>query len=280
VNRYTSSLTTFTVKLTVSYSNGACADVRTKNLTVQPAPLATISSPEGTFAFCENEDLVLEVTGPFTSYSWSTNESTSSITVTEAGVYTVQVTTATGCTVDASQAVTVFESPLVSIQSTPTEIAEGQSAQLEATGLNTYLWEPAATLSSATIPNPVASPLVATTYTVSGVDVNGCSGEAVFELKVRAGSIYEKIKPSPFFSPENGDDFGKEWIIEKILDYPECQVTIYDEKGVKVHEAKPYLNAWDGTFKGQNLPDGVYYFIIKCAGEQKSPKTGSITILR
>jgi gliding motility-associated-like protein len=68
--------------------------------------------------------------------------------------------------------------------------------------------------------------------------------------------------------------------IEKILDYPDCQVTIYDEKGVKVHEAKPYLNTWDGTFKGRKLPDGVYYFIIKCAGEQKSPKTGSITILR
>lgn len=279
VNRYTSSLPTFTVKLTVSYS-GACADIRTRTLTVQPAPLATISSPEGTFAFCENGNLILQVIPPFTSYSWSTNESTPSITVTEPGVYSVQVTTATGCKVDASQAVTVFESPLVSIQSTPTEIAEGQSAQFEATGLNTYLWEPAQTLSSATIPNPVASPLVATTYTVTGVDVNGCPGEAVFELRVRAGSIYEKIKPSPFFSPENGDDFGKEWIIEKILDYPECQVTVYDEKGVKVHEAKPYLNAWDGTFKGRKLPDGVYYFIIKCAGEQKSPKTGSITILR
>jgi gliding motility-associated-like protein len=280
VHQYTSSLTTFTVKLTASYSGGACENVRTKSLTVQPAPLATISSPEATFAFCENENLVLEVKGPFTSYSWSTNETTPSITITEPGVYTVQVTTATGCTVDASQVVTVFDSPLVSIQSTPTEIAEGQSAEFEATGLNTYLWEPAETLSSAVIPNPVASPLVTTTYTVRGVDVNGCPGEAVFELGVRAGSIYDKINPSPFFSPDNGDDFGKEWIIEKILDYPNCQVTIYDEKGVKVHEAKPYLNSWDGTFKGRKLPDGVYYFIIKCAGEQKSPKTGSITILR
>jgi gliding motility-associated-like protein len=47
-----------------------------------------------------------------------------------------------------------------------------------------------------------------------------------------------------------------------------------------VHDAKPYLNNWDGTFNGRSLPDGVYYFIIKCEGETNKPKTGSITLLR
>jgi gliding motility-associated-like protein len=118
-------------------------------------------------------------------------------------------------------------------------------------------------------------------YTVSGTDNNGCFGEATFELKVKEGSVYEKINPASFFSPDNGDEFGKFWTIEKITDYPECQVTIYDDKGVKVFEAKrEYANTWDGTFNGKKLPDGVYYFSIKCPGEQKSPKTGSITLLR
>lgn len=270
----------FNVKLTTSYSNGACAHTQTKNLTVLPAPTVNITTPEGQFSFCEDESLVLEVIGPFTSYVWNTSATTPGITVTEAGTYSVYVTTSAGCRVNASQAVTTFERPKVTAESTPTEIAEGQTAQLSASGLVEYLWSPPETLSNSNIANPVATPLTTTVYTVTGTDVNGCSGEATIEVKVRAGSIYEKLVPSRFFSPDNGDEVGKFWRVEKMEDYPACQVTIYDDKGVKVHEAKPYLNTWDGTFKGKKLPDGVYYFIIKCEGEQNSPKTGSITILR
>jgi gliding motility-associated-like protein len=281
VNRYLTA-TTFTVKLTASYSNGSgsCTDVQTKPLTVQPAPLATITTSQGQFSFCPEGNLVLTVPGPFTSYSWNTNETTSSITVTEAGFYSVDVTTTTGCTVNATQEVAVFESPEVTVEANPSEIKEGQTATLLAAGLMNYVWEPGESLSSTTIADPVASPLVTTVYTVSGTDSNGCTGEAIFELKVTPGSVYDKITPSPFFSPDNGDDFGKFWSVEKIVEFPHCQVSIYDEKGVKVHEAKPYANTWDGTFNGQKLPDGVYYFIIKCDGEQNSPKTGSITLLR
>jgi gliding motility-associated-like protein len=63
-------------------------------------------------------------------------------------------------------------------------------------------------------------------------------------------------------------------------EYPQCGVTIYDDKGVKVFSAKPYLNDWDGTYNGKRLPDGVYYFIIRCDGEENKPRTGSITVLR
>lgn len=271
---------TFAVKLTASYANGACANVETENLTVQSAPLATITTSGGKFQFCPDENLVLEVPGPFTSYSWSTNATTATITVTEPGVYAVSVTTSTGCTVDASQEVTFFESPTVTATASPGEIEEGQTSELLATGLIEYLWEPGETLTSTTIADPIASPLVTTLYRVKGTDENGCLGEATVEVKVQVGSVYEKIKPSPFFSPDNGDEIGKFWTIEKIEEFPGCEITVYDEKGVKVHQAKPYINTWDGTFNGRKLPDGVYYFSIKCEGEQKSPKTGSITLLR
>jgi gliding motility-associated-like protein len=281
VNRYLDA-TTFTVKLTASYDNGTagCTDVEPKSLIVRDAPLATITTAKGQFTFCPEGNLVLEVPGPFTSYTWNTNATTPSIAVTEAGIYSVAVTTATGCTVDASQEVIVFESPQVTIEANPSEITEGQSATLLVSGLQDFLWEPGESLSSSTIADPVASPLVTTVYTVSGMDSHGCTGEATLELKVKAGSVYGKITPSPFFSPENGDEFGKFWNVEKIEEFPHCQITIYDEKGVKVHDAKPYLNTWDGTFNGRKLPDGVYYFIIKCEGEQNSPRTGSITLLR
>lgn len=47
-------------------------------------------------------------------------------------------------------------------------ICPGLTASLNATGAAQYTWSPAATLSSATVSNPVASPVVSTTYTVVG----------------------------------------------------------------------------------------------------------------
>lgn len=269
----------YNVKLTVSY-NGACAASLSKTIAVQSAPAVNIGTPGNKVSFCPGDSLRLEVSGTsFTSYKWSTNETTPFIYVKNAGTYTVDVTTAT-CTMNAFKEIKQFEEPEVTITADPREVAEGQSALLTASGLQNYLWEPAETLSSATVASTTATPLVNTTYTVKGTDANGCRGQAVIEIIVRQGSIYSKITPSKFFSPDNGDEVGRFWQIERIEEYPGCQVSVYDEKGIKVHDAKPYQNNWDGTFNGRRLPDGVYYFIIKCEGENNKPKTGSITLLR
>lgn len=279
VHKYNTA-TTFNAKLTVSYSDGACANTASKSITVTSAPVATITNAGNKFSFCPGDSLKLEVSGPFTGYSWSTGANTQFVYAKSAATYSVDVTTATGCVINATREVKLFPEPQVTITAEPTEIAEGQSSVLTAAGLQNYLWTPADALTSASVANPTATPLVTTTYTVTGTDANGCKGEAVIELSVREGSIYSKISPSKFFSPDNGDEFGKFWLIDRIEEYPGCQIVVYDDKGVKVHEAKPYHNDWDGTFNGRKLPDGVYYFVIKCEGETTAPKTGSITLLR
>jgi gliding motility-associated-like protein len=192
----------------------------------------------------------------------------------------VTVTTLNGCEAKAEQAIGSFESPNVTVSADPVEITEGESAQLTANGLVAYTWEPAENLSDAIIANPVANPVVTTLYKVEGKDANGCSGQGEVELKVKGDLATKKIIPSKFFSPGNGDDINKYWSVEKILNYPRCKVSIYDEKGIKVFEAKPYLNDWDGTYNGKLLPDGVYFYIIQCDGEENAPKTGTITMLR
>jgi gliding motility-associated-like protein len=123
-------------------------------------------------------------------------------------------------------------------------------------------------------------PLTSTTYTVTGAGANGCKSSASVDVKVRGDAIVNKLVPANLFSP-NGDATGQYWTVEKIDEYPQCGVSIYDDKGVKVYDAKPYLNNWEGSFtNGRQLPDGVYYYIIRCDGEEGNPKTGSITVLR
>ena len=70
------------------------------------------------------------------------------------------------------------------------------SAQLNATGAETYVWTPAAGLSNPAIPNPVAMPAVTTTYTVTGTDSQGCTDSdevTVNVIDVRCGKKLEKV---------------------------------------------------------------------------------------
>jgi gliding motility-associated-like protein len=145
--------------------------------------------------------------------------------------------------------------------------------------LETYSWTPSETLSDPNLSNPVALPLMSGTYTVKGLDSNNCKGEASVNVKVRGEATVKKLNPKNFFSP-NGDESSPYWHVDKIDEYPQCEVMIYDDKGVKVFDAKPYMNDWDGSFNGKRLPDGVYYYIIRCEGEESVPRSGSITLLR
>jgi gliding motility-associated-like protein len=59
--------------------------------------------------------------------------------------------------------------------SNDTLVCPGQSAQLSASGGDTYLWSPAASLDDASSPTPIAMPAATTTYEVQIDFANGCS---------------------------------------------------------------------------------------------------------
>lgn len=276
--QYTSA-NTYTVTLSVSYANGACQDQTSKSITIETAPTVNITTSTGDINVCEGTTLMLQVPDTFDAYQWSTGETSSSIGVTEAGNYSVDVTSGV-CVISAATTIGSLPAPVVLTNADPQQVIEGGSSQLGVIGLTTFSWTPPETLSDPTIANPLATPTASTVYTVQGTDENGCPGTATVEVSVKGDLIINKLFPSRFISPDNGDVINNFWLIENILTYPQCSVTIYDDKGVKVYDAKPYNNDWDGTFNGKALPDGVYYYIIRCDGEENTPKSGSITVLR
>jgi gliding motility-associated-like protein len=278
-HQYTTA-NSFTAHLTISY-HGTCADETSSVITIEAPPQVNIINEKNSFSLCPGGELTLSVQKEFSNYLWTTGETTPEVKITEIGIYGVMVTDINGCTGTVDQEVGLFQSPTVTITADPpSEIIEGQQAQLSATGLVNYAWTPQDHLSDFQSANTIATPTITTVYKVSGKDANGCEGEAEIEIKVKGELATKKIVPGKFFSPGNGDDINKSWLVEKILDYPNCDVSIYDDKGLKVFEAKPYLNDWDGTYNGKALPDGVYFYIIRCDGEEKAPKTGTITLLR
>jgi gliding motility-associated-like protein len=270
---------TFNVTHSVSYRNKSCLASKILAIQIQGAPSVAITTTASSFTFCPGDSLQLQVLGNFTSYSWSTGSTASSIYVKEVGDVSVNVTTAS-CAVTATKTIAQFAAPTVTATAYRSPIKAGDTTRLHATGLATFLWEPNNTiLIDSLIANPVVSPPTTTTFTVSGKDVNGCLGSASVELTVVPDKALNSLKASKFFSP-NADGINDVWLVDNAPTLNQCGVAIYDERGFKVFDAKPYLNNWDGTStQGKALPAGVYYYVFKC-DDSSGYAGGSINIIR
>ena len=122
-------------------------------------------------------------TSPYT-FLWSNSATTEDITGLGAGTYTVTVTDANGCTKSESFTVITQSSSTISVTATPAAICAGESSVLEATGASTYTWTPSGSLSSPTGSIVTATPSATTSYTVTAVDISGCTTLGTVTLTV------------------------------------------------------------------------------------------------
>ncbi|MBS1681222.1 MAG: VCBS repeat-containing protein [Bacteroidetes bacterium] len=270
---------TYNVKLNVSYLGQSCLASKTKSLLVQNPPVVSITNPNNVYSICPNDSLLLQVTGTFNSYAWSNGSTSASTYIKEIKDSTVTVTQGE-CQVTSSKNITQFSAPTVTVTAYRTSIKAGDTVKLKASGLNTFLWKPNLYLSDSTIADPTASPVQTTTYTVSGKDVNSCSGNGSIEIMVTVDKPLNTLKAAQFFTP-NGDGINDVWKVDNAPNLNQCGVIIYDERGFKIYEAKPYHNDWSGiATNGKELPSGVYYYVFKCDDSSKNYIAGSINIVR
>ncbi|MGF2411853.1 MAG: PKD domain-containing protein, partial [Ferruginibacter sp.] len=103
--------------------------------------------------------------------------------------YTLTTTWGKHCVATASKIITVKPLAIANAGPSPAICGGQQSAQLNASGGNTYTWTPATGLSNPNIANPVASPTTTTIYTVA-VGVTGCP-------KTRDDSLIVNVRPLP-----------------------------------------------------------------------------------
>ena len=84
--------------------------------------------------------------------------------------------------------------------------------------------------------------------------------------------------PINFFSP-NGD--GKNELFD-LSDYnpnADCYLSILNRWGQEVWRAEEYKNNWTGVdFNGNPLPDGTYYYLLRCNKEIRFKS--AITLVR
>jgi uncharacterized repeat protein (TIGR01451 family) len=157
--------TTGTYTLTVTNANG-CTNIATRTLTVNPLPSVTIT---GNNVVCSGSSTVFTATGGV-SYWWSNSATTSTITVSTAGSYTVTVTSLNGCTETATRTLTVNPLPTIIFNLTNATCGNANGS-ITATGGTTYFWSNSST-------TPTISNLAAGVYTVTATNANGCTKTA------------------------------------------------------------------------------------------------------
>jgi gliding motility-associated-like protein len=267
---------TFTITYTYTTALG-CVNTATQSIVVTQAFNLSINPVNPICVNAQPVTLVPGVTGGVFS---GPGVNGTSFNPAAAGVGVFTITYAIGgnsCTIPATRQITVLAAPSVNagpdvsmVFGFPVIISGSASA-------GTYAWSPATNLSTPTLLSTLANPTVTTTYTLSATNSDGCTATDAMDLKV----IVPCLDPSNVFTP-NHDGFYDTWRVFSGSCTKNVAVDVYNRWGSLVYHADNYSNNWDGTYKGKNLPDATYYYVVKAIliGDYQTTLKGNVTIMR
>ncbi|MAT54266.1 MAG: hypothetical protein CMN32_07265 [Saprospirales bacterium] len=252
--------------------------------------------------FCEEAgeiDLTVVNNDPFQelTYAWNPedvivgqNSDGSTVTIDLDGPTTmyVEATNQFGCQAIDSSQIIYFDLPAYIPDELFTDVDtiilnSGESAHLETIydPLLQYEWLPHEGLDDPFVYNPVAMPTETTTYTLTVTNEEGC-------IAVRQITIYvvspDCREPNIFvpnaFTPNGDGNNDVLYVRSNIIE--SMEFAIYNRWGQKVFETTEQSIGWDGTYKGQELPNDVfgYYLKAKCFNGEEFFKKGNISLMR
>jgi gliding motility-associated-like protein len=262
--------------ITVTDATGVCNQVETIEIKEPAEILAAVLIDSA--AICElkteSELTVANVVNNRGALSYSLDginfSSNNSFVVNMGASYTLTVQDAAGCTADLDVEVPAPSGLELSL---PADLVLklGDDMQLdanwEATSAVTFQWEPADGLSCLDCPNPMLTPTRTTTYTLTVSDENGCIKEASVIVYL---STTRRVYTPNIFSP-NGDGHNDLFTIFTSTDAVAVNsLQIFDRWGERVYlspddfvAGDEYNYGWDGTYAGEQAPNGVYVFLAE-----------------
>jgi PKD repeat protein len=219
-------------------------------------------------------------------------------TFTEPGTYIVKLTAISNCTsTTTTETITVFEQPSTRFIVDQTRAFPGLNINFTNTtvGAIRYLWDFAdGTTSTDKDPTHAFSSLGTFKVKLTSFNVGGCSTTYTLDILVdgEPGSLFV---PNSFIPGSDNLEFRE--FKAKGTGILSWKMSIFDKWGAtlwettKLDDGKP-VEGWDGNFRGQRMPQGVYYWKIdlqlKNGTEWKgvtlksgSPRrTGTINLIR
>ncbi|CAG5083344.1 T9SS type B sorting domain-containing protein [Parvicella tangerina] len=219
--------------------------------------VVTASGGTGVYSYLWNDDLA------------QTNNVATNLT---AGAYQVVVTDGNGCEDSTSVVISSNSTMTVNVDVTH-ESCPGEEDGIIATevtgGQAPYVYNWSNGDSTAVIEN-----LAVGDYTLTVSDDDDCIVTLIIPIENEGGDC---IHIPTAISP-NGDGANETWVIGGLEDHPNATVEIYNRWGSLLFSSNDYQNDWDGTYNGENVSAGVYYYVIKL--DEETTYTGSITVIR
>ncbi len=168
----------YVVSLLASNTSGSGTNY-SQTVTITGSPNITITNPIQ--SFCPGASVNFVASGA-SNYSWSNGGgSASSASYSPSGTTVYSVTgTTSGCSSVKTATATLLPLPTINIAPSSTNICEGQSVNLIASGASTYSWMPS-NLNGASV---TYTPAATTVYSVTGTDANGCNNSTNISVNV------------------------------------------------------------------------------------------------
>lgn len=217
---------------------------------------------------CQGATINLNVEASWTTIAWSSKlrgnlGSSQSITYTnfqQPDSIFVVVTNDEGCSIKRSWALKLSK-PEVTVAADNYKILKGTQVQLQASGAERYVWQPAAGLSNPNVASPTATPTESIRYVVTGYDSLDCTATAEVTITVEGTGFIPNL-----FTP-NGDGKNDELKIYGLSPTSDFTFSIFNREGNVVFRTRDVSEAttmgWDGNSRGVKQPAGVYYWKVK-----------------
>ncbi|WP_405571793.1 T9SS type B sorting domain-containing protein [Winogradskyella sp. Asnod2-B02-A] len=252
-NPYTNIVNSQTIYARLSFGNYLdCYDIGEFNLVVKSVP--NFNDIKDEYYLCKGDDhLVVSAGDGLDYYFWSTGATTSSITISEPGQYTITaIREYTDLSCEISKSFNVYESSLanqIEVVVTDGSLTTNNIEILpEGTGDYEYSIDGVNYQDS-----NMFYDLNESNYTIYIRDKNGC-GVATQELFL--------LRYPRFFTP-NQDTKNDYWQLYNSSQEPANILLVFDRYGKLLVQLDPMSRGWDGTFNGAKMPSDDYWFLLQ-----------------
>lgn len=262
-----------TTSYTVVGANGPCSNSALVTVSVNPSPI--ITSVTTTTASCAVNDgsASVVVNPPTSSVLWSNGYTGSSVGNLSPGNYTVNASTPSCST----QTTLTIDALTISISSSliiPSGCgAEGEFIVRELNGgKKPYFINFNNTGYSS---DSRFSQLKSGVYPLKIIDANNCKKDfSIFVPISEDGSTYIPNAFTP-----NNDGVNDIWFVVSTC-AKSYKCSIFNRWGTKLIDLTTISEGWDGTYKGELVPDGIYVYVLELEtyGNESISKTGHISL--
>ncbi len=220
-----------------------CPSLSRTAVTLEFYPLPEVEDED--IRFCENEEVILDAGISGLRYLWSTGETTSSISVTSEGVYTVEVRDSRGCSNVKTIRLTQVDAPVID-----TVLSEDDRIVITTVNTGDFQYS----LDGLNFQEePFFEDIPGGLYTVYVRSDEECPAVEIefFHLAV-----------PKFFTP-NGDGINDFFEIQGIDALSDYEISLFDRYGKLIVNAKGEPLRWDGSYNNRLMPSGDYWYTVR-----------------